>query len=316
MFIEQAYKCQSEFWRYLLGSLLVIAASVVGQVPLLLALIFLKGPTILQGMDQNDMLTMLDSNLTFFLILIPFVIAFAALIFSIRFIHHQKLIDVTTSRKKFDWSRALFAFTLIGLFTIVTTGIDYFTNPQDYIFNFKLVPFLILTVLAILLVPIQTSLEEYLFRGYLMQGFGMLAKNKWFPLIMTSLIFGGLHFFNPEVGKLGNIIMVYYIGTGFLLGIMTLMDEGMELSLGFHAANNLITSILVTADWTAFQTESILKDISEPSQGFDVIMPVFIVYPIFLAILAFKYKWTGWRDKLFGKVTPPQKEIEEHLVAD
>jgi hypothetical protein len=34
-------------------------------------------------------------------------------------------------------------------------------------------------------------------------------------------------------------MFVYYIGTGLFLGI-TLMDEGMELALGFHAANNLV----------------------------------------------------------------------------
>ena len=62
-----------------------------------------------------------------------------------------------------------------------------------------------------------------------------------------------MHIANPEVGKLGMIIMVYYIGTGFFLGIMTLMDEGLELALGFHAANNLIGALLVTADWTAFK---------------------------------------------------------------
>ena len=125
-------------------------------------------------------------------------------------------------------------------------------------------------------------------------------------------MFGGLHFFNPEVDKLGPIIMIYYIGTGFFLGIMTLMDEGMELALGFHAGNNMIAAMLVTADWTVFQTESILKDISEPAAGFDVIVPVVIMYPIFLGIMAWKYKWTGWGEKLFGKVTPPpQISIQE-----
>jgi hypothetical protein len=34
-------------------------------------------------------------------------------------------------------------------------------------------------------------------------------------------------------------MFVYYIGTGLFLGILTLMDEGMELALGFHA-NNLV----------------------------------------------------------------------------
>jgi hypothetical protein len=44
------------------------------------------------------------------------------------------------------------------------------------------------------------------------------------------------------------------------------MDEGMELALGFHAANNLVGALLVTSDWSAFQTHSIFKDISEPKQ--------------------------------------------------
>ena len=61
--------------------------------------------------------------------------------------------------------------------------------------------------------------------------------------------------------------MIYYIGTGLFLGIVTLMDEGLELALGFHAANNLFTALLVTADWTAFKTYSIFKDMSDPTEA-------------------------------------------------
>jgi hypothetical protein len=147
------------------------------------------------------------------------------------------------------------------------------------------------------------------FRGYLMQGFGMLAKNRWFPLLMTSLIFGGLHIANPEVGQLGYVVMVYYIGTGLFLGIMTLMDDGTELALGFHAANNLFTAMLVTADWTAFQTHSILKDVSEPNLEFlDVVFPVFIMFPIILFIFSKVYKWNNWKEKLFGDIHEPPAE--------
>jgi hypothetical protein len=131
-------------------------------------------------------------------------------------------------------------------------------------------------------------------------------------LIVTSLVFGSLHIANPEVEKLGYIIMVYYIGTGLFLGIMTLMDEGMELSLGFHAANNLFTALLVTADWTAFQTHSVLKDMSEPTAAgvMDIFMPVFVMFPILLFIFAKKYKWTNWNEKLFGRVEEPKVEVE------
>ena len=142
-------------------------------------------------------------------------------------------------------------------------------------------------------------------RAYLMQGIGVMAKNKWLPLLITSTIFGLLHILNPEVDKLGYGIMIFYIGTGLFLGIITLMDDGIELALGFHAANNLTAAILVTADWTAFQTDSLYRDVSEPGLGWDVFLPVVIIYPILLLLFARKYGWTNWKENLFGEVKEP-----------
>ena len=150
--------------------------------------------------------------------------------------------------------------------------------------------------------PIQSSLEEYIFRGYLMQGFATLFRSRWGALLLTSLVFGSLHLFNPEVEKLGYGVMIYYIGTGLFLGILTLMDEGIELALGFHAANNLTTALLVTSSWTAFQTESILIDISEPSLGGEIFISLFLIYPLFLFLMSNKFNWSGYKAKLISKL--------------
>ena len=311
MYIQQAYKYLHDAWRYVVGAIVIFLISQLGALPFV-GIVTLKvladGGDIAMLEDPNAIMTVLDSNLTLFLMLLSFAIGLLGLYLWVKFIHKQPMVPLTTSRKKIDWGRFRFGFMLVALVTVVLTAVDYYTNPDDYVLQFKLVPFLILAVIAIVMIPLQTSFEEYLFRGYLMQGIGVMAKNRWVPLIVTSVVFGGLHFFNPEVDKLGSIIMVYYIGTGFLLGIMTLMDEGMELALGFHAGNNLVAALLVTADWTVFQTNSILKDVSEPSAGVDILAPVVIMYPIFLLIMARKYKWTNWREKLFGKVTEPQAE--------
>lgn len=315
MYIKQAFKSLHEWWRYLVGFLIIFIASQIGSIPLLIAVMFKvmsNGGNIESIQDPNVMMTVLDSNLTLFLMLLSYAIGLLAVYLVVRFLHKQPFVELTTSRKKTDWGRVLFGFGLITVTTLVVTILDYYSNPDDYVLQFDLVPFLILAVIAIIMIPLQTSFEEYLFRGYLMQGIGVLAKNRWLPLVLTSVIFGGLHLANPEVDKLGNIIMIYYIGTGFFLGIMTLMDEGMELALGFHAGNNLITALLVTADWTVFKTNSIFKDISEPSAGFDVIAPVLILYPIFLLIMAWRYKWRDWGGKLFGKVEEPIVIAEEN----
>ncbi|RYJ52285.1 CPBP family intramembrane metalloprotease [Flavobacterium petrolei] len=303
MFIEQGFKSENKFWKYIVGSLIIIFASFLGQLPLLMALLF---ETFVNGKpypsSNEAIMRFFEPNFTLFLIMISFVFIMLGIILVIRYLHHQTVLSVTTSRAKVDWNRIVFSFLIWAAITILSTLLFYYYSPSDFVINFKPVPFAILAIIGIVLIPIQTSSEEYIFRGYLMQGFANLAKNKWFPLLMTSLIFGGMHWFNPEVTKIGPIVLVYYIGTGLFLGIITLMDEGMELALGFHAANNLVGALLITSDWSAFQTHSIFKDISDPSAGLDVILPVVIIYPILLFIFSKKYNWTNWKEKLSGNI--------------
>ena len=160
---------------------------------------------------------------------------------------------------------------------------------------------MILFLISVVMIPLQTSAEELFFRGYLMQGFGVIFRNRWLPLITTSIIFGMLHIWNPEIDKLGVNLIWYYIGTGLFLGVITLMDEGLELALGFHAANNLVTALLVTASWTSFQTESLLIDNSEPSLIKELLITFLVVYPILILLFSRKYGWKNWKHNLTAK---------------
>jgi len=297
MYIEQGYKGYKGLWRYLILPIGFIGFMIFNYISTLLS------PVSIDVLMQN-LIDQLGSNLVLILLLAPLAIGLLVVLGWTLLVHGQSLIALTTSRKKIDWKRVGFAFVLWGIITIVVTLIFIYLEPEKYVFNFQLRPFLILAVIGILLIPLQTSFEEYMFRAHMMQGIGLMAKNRWVPLLITSVLFGLMHLGNPEVVKLGYGIMIYYIGTGFFLGILTLMDEGLELALGFHAANNLIGALLITADWTAFQTNSIYKDVSEPVLGWDVLISVFVVYPVLLLVFSKKYGWKNWKERLFGKVIP------------
>jgi membrane protease YdiL (CAAX protease family) len=306
MYIKQAFNSKHNWWLYLAGLAIIFIVVLLGQIPYAIVLIakaFESGVD-LQKLEYSEAMRLLESNLNLFLLLLSYAAGFLAVLFVVKTLHKQSIRSLTTSRTKIDWKRFWFAFLFWGIISSGLVLVDHYTSPENYVFNFELVPFLILAAIAIVLVPLQTSFEEYLFRGYLMQGIGVLCKNRWLPLIITSVAFGLLHIANPEIEKLGYILLVHYIGTGFFLGIITLMDEGLELALGFHAANNLFTALLVTADWTAFQTNSLLKDISEPDiDNSEIFASVLIIYPILIFIFAKVYKWTNWKDKLAGSVT-------------
>jgi hypothetical protein len=116
-----------------------------------------------------------------------------------------------------------------------------------------------------------------------------------------------MHIANPEVGQLGMGIMFFYVGTGLFLGIITLLDEGLELALGFHAANNIVGALLLTADWTAFQTHSVWKSTAEPRLGLDILVPLVVVYPLLILLMRRKYGWENIRSKLLGRVASKEE---------
>jgi uncharacterized protein len=307
MYIQQAKEGLTDWWRYIVGCLFIIAGVLVFSAPHSIAISIktIAGEVDLTRMnDLNYLMTLFDSNLNLVFILLPFLGGLIMLLVTTRHFHKLSFLKLTTSREKIDFKRVALSFSIWSLFTIGSVVISYYVNPSNFQWNFKLWPFITLFVLAVVLIPIQTSFEEYVFRGYLLQGIGIVTKKPLVALLSTSIIFGLLHISNPEVEKIGYTIMIYYIGTGVFLAILTLMDEGMELALGFHAANNLITALLVTSDWTAFQTHSILKDLSDPSKmGFiEIFLPVFIIFPALIFLFSKIYNWNNWKEKLIKKL--------------
>lgn len=313
MFIAQGDKKENYFLKYLIGSLVVFIASMIGQIPLGIALVYEvfvnKKP---MPSSDKDLYSFFDSNLFLFLILISFVFAFLAMFLIVKKFHNQDFKDIITSRKKIDWKRFFIAFSIWAVISISLILVSYFSGDSEIELQFNLIPFVILCVIAVLLIPIQTSTEELVFRGYLMQGFYNLSRNKWFPLVMTSVIFGTMHILNPEVAEMGYVVLVYYIGTGFFLGIITLMDEGTELALGFHAANNLISALLITSDYSVLRTNAIFKDLSKPEVGYEIFMPI-LFYIILLLVFSKIYKWTNWKEKLIGNQTEKPEESNFNL---
>ncbi len=377
---------KTQFWRYILGFALIAWFYILGQIPLFIGWIIKKGEEVseqgllnqiikgfenLQDTPQRDLMGILPNNTTLILALLMFLFTLFGILLALKWCHNQKLKQITTARMKVDWKRIFFSFGLLATFSIITTFLSYWSTPEDYIWNFNWEPFLILLVIVVTLLPIQTSVEEWIFRGYLMQGFYKATKHRQFfiyliavlmillsyyfinsnyemslsekiillifafglcitiinfldkknvftipsyrklnsffdsrftPLIITSVTFGLMHLANPEMEELGYYAMVFYIGTGLFLGILTLMDDGLELALGFHAANNMITALLVTADYSVLQTDAILKQTGEPEVGWQIILPVLVLYPIFLFIFAKKYKWSNWKERLFGSI--------------
>ena len=299
MYIDQANKGKNELWRFLITSLLVTGLFIANFI----MYFFVPKEQMSEAYKSMAKLPKAQVLITN---LLPFVFLLGLLFYLVRFLHKRSILSLTTSRKKIDFHRIAFSFGLIIVLNLGCFFASYFIAESAIVWNFKPVPFAVLFLISVVLFPFQIALEEYLFRGYFMQQIGFYLKNRWFPLVFTSVLFGLFHSLNPEVEKMGYGVMIFYIGTGFLLGIMTLIDEGIELALGFHLGNNLMAALLITSDFSAIQTDALFKYSSENDTVnilSEMIVSMLIVYPIILFIFVKKYKWSNWKQKLTGKIS-------------
>jgi len=298
-FLEQANSGVNKPSSYYLTLVLVMLAYLLlGQLPLLIDLYMQDGgKLLLQGGSYQAMRDLLGSNRFFIHLLLPFIFGFFMLMLAVRMVHRRAVLSVFTSRLRFDWKRYFFSILVFGSIVGLTFLLTGLGNKELH-WNFKGSSFWYLMVVSTLFIPFQTACEDVLFRGYLLQGAAKATQKPWLAVLFSALLFGLLHGANPEVQVLGPVVLIYYILTGVFLTLLTLWDDGLELSMGYHMINNWFAAVIVTNNWQAFQTDALYLDTTPPSFGWENLITLVLIQPLLLVFFARKYKWTGLMDKL------------------
>jgi len=311
MFFERATSGLHDLPRYLITIVAIFFAyGLIGIIPLW-AVQYYKisvdgsiGTEELNEFNETMNFSVLgiSNNLGLFLMLMVFVSTLLALMLCAKYVHKIPFQRLITPLEKINWKKIFFGFSFWMALAVIMELIFYFLSPDSYIFEFKPVSFLILLVISLVLLPLQTSTEELVFRGYLMPWIGRLVGNKWIPLLVTSILFGLVHSANPEVEKFGFWNMqIYYVSAGLLLGLVTILDDSLELALGIHAGTNILSATLLSFEGSVIQTDTLFKTTTVNTTYMTI--GLYIAGAIFIFICSKKYNWNGL-DNLMKKVSP------------
>lgn len=185
---------------------------------------------------------------------------------------------------KFRWRRSFTAFGIWMGFMVIYQVITYLLNPDSMEFKVNWEQWLIFFPVAIVLVPLQSAFEEIAIRGQLLQALGRMTPwSALLPLVSTSIIFALLHGANTEVSEYGaGFMMIHYFSFGFILGAIALMDEGLELAIGIHAANNVFSLCFVSYPGASLSTPTLFEQQQMTAEIDYLVMIGFVL--LFLAI--------------------------------
>ncbi len=284
-FLDNAYPGENNIWRYLFTIILTWGTPVIFVI---IAFIFIAIYLISQGTDMNYILMNITSNPLVFMLLvgITYVVSMLFFYIGVRYIHHRKFISLISTDSSLSWKKMLKGGGVWFAMLTASTVISLLIDPNSLEFNFNTNTFILMLVLSFLVFPIQASFEELFFRGYLMQGFGLLSKKPVVPLIITSLIFSLLHFFNGSYTLLSVDIVLQVFVLGLTLGIITLGENRLETAMGIHISNNIFATLIVSSQDSFGQNmPSLFNNFAPPDPLINTLGMV--VYSLILLVIIF-----------------------------
>lgn len=277
--------------HYLSTIIIVLLTYLVGQIPL--TLLYYKIPNHTTDV-MGDLMTSYGKNVTFALAILPLALVFFAILLCIKYLHKWTITSIFTSRQTVDFKRIFVGFGIWGL--LITLQFIFSINELvEWQFDVK--QFSILLLISLVLFPLQCAAEELFFRGILFKWLATQRRTVTTGVLVTGIIFGLAHSLNPEVTAIGLQVMIFYIGTGIFLGFIAHFDDGLELNIGFHVANNLFAGIIVTNTWQAFQTDALFVDHNKPEFGISTMLFYFLAEAIFFLICYKIYNWGNLRER-------------------
>lgn len=251
--VREVSPTRPRLWKWILGTLLIVATWQVGGLGLMIGFATFLGVPIedletFPGVDPwKAGLITLVTFLPLFLIVPPLY----------RLILRIPIKRLITDRERISVARIWHGFLAMSALTIPLSAFDLLVNEDQYRYTFEWSLFWPYLLVALTLLPIQTTAEEFFFRGWLLRWNDNGKLPIWAVAILNASLFALPHMSNPEIKGEYLVAFLYFASVGGMLTIATLRDRTLELAIGAHFANNFFAGVLASYQDSALPSAAV-----------------------------------------------------------
>jgi len=274
-YIDEVRHGRHRWWHNVLGMLVILFAwLIVGSAVSLLITHAVTG-----GVDTTELTTFMGLVVT----MAAFPIFLLGIYLALRFIHHRSIRSLITPRARIDWTRVGQGAAVWFALWVLGQLVRFFLDPSSFSVVDDVLALVAFAPLAIVMTAIQTTTEELFFRGYVIQLAGLLWARPAFLAITSAALFTLPHLANPEAsaGGLLTVFFGYFLSTGVVWAVVSLVDGTLELAIGAHFANNTATILLVGTTGTIIGTPALFTSSTfEPVTGAIIATVIAVLFAV------------------------------------
>lgn len=268
-------------WRWWVGTVVILAMWFVGGTALSLVVLPFTGLDVEAFFIEGDVYGSFPSWGFLLFALVGFIPLLLGTLIAYRAILRVKLRRLFAVGVPFRLWRVIWGGVAWVLVMGTPTLVAVILAPEQYQASFSWQSFVPYAIIALTLLPVQTTAEEVFFRGWLLQWAGQRYSNIFLLSAISAIAFALPHLANPEAQ--GQILpaMFGYALVGFALAWVTIRDRSLEIAIGAHAANNLFAALVVGYEGGALPAEApfVAQSIEWGGENFFTLLlvPLFIL---------------------------------------
>ena len=225
------------------------------------------------GESAMDIITgggyeVLNTNLGEIFTDLSVIVMIPALYIASKIVRDRPFSSYASSRGGWNFKLYLKALIIPFIALMVFQGIDVVINGADGTYHFSI----LFLIASLILVPLQCTAEEFVYRGLIMQTFGSWFKIPVLAIVLQAIIFSVSHGYN----SLG---LVEVFVSGLIFGFLTWKTNGIEVSSAMHTANNFSISLFIMFGLRSATSSPQFNDVVI-SIVFDIILCAIMYYVI------------------------------------
>ncbi|WP_292600205.1 CPBP family intramembrane glutamic endopeptidase [Methanobrevibacter sp. UBA212] len=225
------------------------------------------------GESAMDIITgggyeVLNTNLGEIFTDLSVIVMIPALYIATKIVRDRPFSSYASSRGGWNFKLYLKALIIPFIALMVFQGIDVVINGADGTYHFSI----LFLIASLILVPLQCTAEEFVYRGLIMQTFGSWFKIPVLAIVLQAIIFSVSHGYN----SLG---LVEVFVSGLIFGFLTWKTNGIEVSSAMHTANNFSISLFIMFGLRSATSSPQFNDVVI-SIVFDIILCAIMYYVI------------------------------------
>lgn len=196
------------------------------------------------------------------------IVMIPALYIATKIVRDRPFTSYASSRGGWNFKLYLKALIIPFIALMIFQGADVAINGTDGTYHFSI----LFLIASLILVPLQCTAEEYVYRGLIMQTFGSWFKIPVLAIVLQGIIFSVSHGYNT----LG---LVEVFVSGLIFGFLTWKTNGIEVSSAMHTANNFSISLFIMFGLRSSTSSPQFNDVVI-SIVFDIILCAIMYYVI------------------------------------